>query len=290
MLTFGQSNNQTINQRYGDLSQYIYFGYRGGKLDLNGQTLSLNLSKSLNNDEGLNIVNHHSNQLARLELKAEKGEKHIINGLFGTRGYSVLSDLDDAIVNEANLMDKKREERVNFELVKELLNKKLESDRKDFITKANKKIYLLPHNGIPMWWGVEANNYWLEIYSKQFENRHNGQFDISYQGNSKVNDKVTSNTDSMLLLSGGLNLNGNFTIEKGKVIFSGQQVSFADEYEKMSSVAKPVIKENEWITRDFVMKKLELKQDAKAEIGRNVGIFSAEQIITNGNNDIKLGY
>ncbi|MDO5055218.1 MAG: S6 family peptidase, partial [Pasteurella oralis] len=302
LLTFDESNDKNlhskkIDERYGDLSQYVYFGYRGGKLDLNGQTLSLNLSKSLNNDEGLNIVNHHSNQLARLELKAEKGEKHIINGLFGTRGYSALSELDDNIVEDVKLTDKKRQEKENFELVQQLLNKKTETERNAFITSntsKDKKIHLLPHNGIPMWWGVEANNYWLEIYSKQFENRHNGQLDISYKGNNadknNRNSTNNSNTDSILLLSGGLNLNGNFTVEKGKVIFSGQQVNFADEYEKMSSVAKPVIKENEWITRDFVMKKLELKQDAKAEIGRNVGIFSAEQIITNGNNDIKLGF
>ena len=94
-----------------------------------------------------------------------------------------------------------------------------------------------------------------------------------------------SNSNNLLLLNGGANLNGSLNVEKGSVVLSGVPVAHAYDYLKN----KEVVRENEWTDRQFTAREFNVAGNAKLESGRNVsqlnGNFNAKD-----QSQIKLGF
>lgn len=104
------------------------------------------------------------------------------------------------------------------------------------------------------------------LYGKP-EYRHNGALNLHYR---------PERTGSTLLLSGGMNLNGEVRIESGNLILSGKPVPHAYDHQ---AKLEPVF-ENEWTDSSFAARSFKLAGNASLTAGRNVaridGNFTAE--------------
>ena len=150
----------------------IYFGFRGGRLDLNGNALTFN--RIQNTDEGAQIVNHNKDKEANVTI---------------------------------------------------LGNTKIDNEKDINQSKAT------AFNG---WFG-ETN-----------AALHNGRLNIDYQ---------PTHADSVFLLSGGANLNGNITQENGTLVFSGRPTPHAyNHLNKPALIGRPqgeVVQDDDWLSRTF---------------------------------------
>ena len=150
----------------------IYFGFRGGRLDLNGNALTFN--RIQNTDEGAQIVNHNKDKEANVTI---------------------------------------------------LGNAKIDNEKDINESKAT------AFNG---WFG-ETN-----------AALHNGRLNIDYQ---------PTHADSVFLLSGGANLNGNITQENGTLVFSGRPTPHAyNHLNKPALIGRPqgeVVQDDDWLNRTF---------------------------------------
>ena len=150
----------------------IYFGFRGGRLDLNGHSLTFN--RIQNTDEGAQIVNHNKD--------AESTVKILGNA---------------QIADEKNINQSK----------------------------------------------ATAFNGWFGETNAAL---HNGRLNIDYQ---------PTHADSVFLLSGGANLNGNITQENGTLVFSGRPTPHAyNHLNKPALIGRPqgeVVQDDDWLNRTF---------------------------------------
>lgn len=173
----------------------IYFGYRGGRLDVNGNDLEFNYIKNI--DDGARIVNHNTSQSATITIKtnATDPNKSAFNGVFG--------ELDET---------------------------------------------------------------------------KNGQLNVVYNPDSPQNDKT-------FLLSGGANLNGNLTVEKGSLLLSGRPTPHA--YDHLKDFEP--FKDDDWQNRTFNATNIIANNDSTLTIGRNVKDVTAN-IIANNTAKVHLGF
>ncbi len=59
----------------------LYFGYRGGRLDLNGNNLTFNYIRNF--DQGARLVNHHPSQKATITVVGDDTKDRAFNGVLG---------------------------------------------------------------------------------------------------------------------------------------------------------------------------------------------------------------
>ena len=172
----------------------IYFGFRGGRLDLNGHSLTFN--RIQNTDEGAQIVNHNKDTAATITI----------------RGNAQIN-------NEKNINQSKA----------------------------------TAFNG---WFG-ETN-----------ATLHNGRLNIDYQ---------PTHTDSVFLLSGGTNLNGNVTQTNGTLVFSGRPTPHAyNHLNRPALIGRPqgeVVQDDDWLNRTFKADNF-IINDGSAVVSRNVSEIS----------------
>ncbi|WP_157395093.1 S6 family peptidase, partial [Ursidibacter arcticus] len=283
-LSDAQSMNNSFGNHYWEDSYEntesnwfggISFGYRGGKLDLNGKEASVSAAV----DEGANIVNHNFNKTSTLYL----GTGAVMSGLIGSRGYSVFDNSIVSLDEKGKVLGQKYyQEQVRGD--GEILYSEDGSSFEGFKL-LMKDADTLSRLGIPSWWGIGGSN--LELYKQQLLGNLNGRINVNVSGRDYYTEK-----NNLLLLSGGLNLNGDFNVTNGKVIFSGYQVPFADKHPTFRSGAEieEVRKDNEWLTRSFIANKLKLDKRSSVEIGRNVGAFVLNEIELRNNSRIDLGF
>ena len=172
----------------------IYFGFRGGRLDLNGHSLTFN--RIQNTDEGAQIVNHNKD--------AESTVKILGNA---------------QIADEKNINQSK----------------------------------------------ATAFNGWFGETNAAL---HNGRLNIDYQ---------PTHADSVFLLSGGANLNGNITQENGALVFSGRPTPHAyNHLNKPALIGRPqgeVAQDDDWLNRTFKADNF-IINGGSAVVSRNVSEIS----------------
>ena len=172
----------------------IYFGFRGGRLDLNGNALTFN--RIQNTDEGAQIVNHNKDKEANVTI---------------------------------------------------LGNAKIDNEKDINQSKAT------AFNG---WFG-ETN-----------AALHNGRLNIDYQ---------PTHADSVFLLSGGANLNGNITQENGTLVFSGRPTPHAyNHLNRPALIGRPqgeVVQDDDWLNRTFKADNF-IINGGSAVVSRNVSEIS----------------
>ena len=241
----------------------IYFGFRGGRLDLNGNALSFSYIQ--NADDGAKIVNHNRNQTASITIGKDLAE------------------------NELEWVNWSKKPQTVFGIY-EYVNTHRNNRTDYFRLKPNgnpNQYFPVDQNSSNDWEFLSSNKAEAipKIYSLATFSGTLGETDSS-RPNGGLNVTFNpSNSNNLLLLNGGANLNGSLNVEKGSVVLSGVPVAHAYDYLKN----KEVVRENEWTDRQFTAREFNVAGNAKLESGRNVsqlnGNFNAKE-----QGQIKLGF
>lgn len=234
----------------------LYFGFRGGRLDLNGNHVTANHIQNV--DSGAQIVNHNSQTPAQLFLTgkpiftanqiqwgnwAERGKDlyEYINPHAGHRtDYFVLKGNPSGYypVNQTSngnweYLSSNRQEAINI-----LLKRK------------NTENYFHSFNG---------------VLGETDTKRPNGKMNVIYSA---------ERAESLLSLTGGANLNGEFSVNRGKVLFSGKPTPHAYNHQ----LNQEVVFENDWQNSHFKATTFTANQQSKLYVGRNVSTMTGNFI------------
>ncbi|OOH90774.1 hypothetical protein BMT54_03850 [Pasteurellaceae bacterium 15-036681] len=226
----------------------IYFGYRGGRLNLNSHNYEARRIQNI--DDGAKIVNNGSGA-TNLTLTGRKSftESDIQWGKWAETG----KDLYEYVNNH-------RRNRTDYFMLKGSPNgyypldqnsdgnwEFLSSDKRTAIQMlVNRRNQEVAHDTYNGYFGEDSQGY------------YNGQLNIRYS--PTIKDSAVYN------ITGGLNLNGDFTVEGGNLLLSGRHTPHAYDYLK----GQEVIDEKDWINRRFNATTLITNNDANLFIGRNV--------------------
>lgn len=244
----------------------IYFGFRGGRLDLNGNALSFNYIQ--NADDGAKIVNHNKDKTASITIGKDLTENELEWVNWSKKPETALGIYEYINTHRNNRTDYFRlkpngNPNQYFPLDQNSSNdwEFLGSSKAEAIKKMSAAHSLATFSGTL----GETDN-----------TRPNGGLNVTFN---------PSNSNNLLLLNGGANLNGNLNVEKGSVVLSGAPVAHAYDYLRN----KEVVRENEWTDRQFTAREFNVAGNAKLESGRNVsqlnGNFNAKD-----QGQIKLGF
>lgn len=204
----------------------IYFGFRGGRLDLNGNALSF--QRIQNSDEGAQIVNHNPNQTASLTVtgnhtaytadkiewtnwrarpKTEFGLYEYTNRYQkGMKNYFVLKPNGSPVQYFPTDMTSNAHW--------EYLGSDKEAAIQTVLSRASQPADLQTFSG------------YLGEHDRQL---HNGALNVTYK---------PFNAKSQWVLTGGANLNGEFNVENGTATLSGIPVPHAYDHINKKDVVK----------------------------------------------------
>ncbi|HGO7099259.1 TPA: IgA-specific serine endopeptidase autotransporter [Neisseria meningitidis] len=271
----------------------LYFGFRGGRLDANGNDLTFEHIRNV--DEGARIVNHNTDRASTITLT---GKSLITDPKTISIHYIQNNDDDDA----------------GYYYYRP---RKPIPQGKDLYYK-NYRYYALKSGGsvnAPMPEnGVTENNDWVFMGYTQEEAKknamnhknnqrisgfsgffgeengkgHNGALNLNFNGKSAQN---------RFLLTGGTNLNGKISVTQGNVLLSGRPTPHARDFVNKSSAQKDahfsknneVVFEDDWINRTFKATEIAVNQSASFSSGRNVSDITAN-ITATDNAKVNLGY
>lgn len=244
----------------------IYFGFRGGRLDLNGNALSFNYIQ--NADDGAKIVNHNKNKTASITIGKDLAESELEWVNWSKKPETALGIYEYVNTHRYNRTDYFRlkpngNPNQYFPLDQNSSNdwEFLSSNKAEAIKKMSAAHSMATFSG---------------TLGETDSSRPNGGLNVTFN---------PSNSNNLLLLNGGANLNGSLNVEKGSVVLSGVPVAHAYDYLKN----KEVVRENEWTDRQFTAREFNVAGNAKLESGRNVsqlnGNFNAKD-----QGQIKLGF
>ena len=109
---------------------------------------------------------------------------------------------------------------------------------------------------------------------------HNGRLDVVYR---------PAHADSVFLLSGGTNLNGNITQENGTLVFSGRPTPHAYNHQNRPAlIGRPqgeVVIDDDWLSRTFKAEKY-IINGGSAVVSRNVSAINGDWQLSNNANAI----
>ncbi|HEZ0077227.1 TPA: IgA-specific serine endopeptidase autotransporter [Neisseria meningitidis] len=271
----------------------LYFGFRGGRLDANGNDLTFEHIRNV--DEGARIVNHNTDRASTITLTG----KSLITAPQNLSVYEIRNDYDD-------------DDYYGYYSYRKPI-----PQGKDLYYK-NYRYYALKSGGsvnAPMPEnGQTENNDWILMGSTQEEAKknamnhknnqrisgfsgffgeengkgHNGALNLNFNGKSAQN---------RFLLTGGTNLNGKISVTQGNVLLSGRPTPHARDFVNKSSARKDahfsknneVVFEDDWINRTFKAAEITVNQSASFSSGRNVSNITAN-ITATDNAKVNLGY
>ncbi|HGP7386523.1 TPA: S6 family peptidase [Neisseria gonorrhoeae] len=271
----------------------LYFGFRGGRLDANGNDLTFEHIRNV--DEGARIVNHNTGHASTITLTG----KSLITNPNSLSVHSIQNDYD-----EDNYSYYYRPRRP-IPQGKDLYYK----NYRYYALKSGGSVNApMPENG------QTENNDWILMGSTQEEAKknamnhknnqrisgfsgffgeenekgHNGALNLNFNGKSAQN---------RFLLTGGANLNGKISITQGNVLLSGRPTPHARDFVNKSSARKDahfsknneVVFEDDWINRTFKAAEIAVNQSASFSSGRNVSDITAN-ITATDNAKVNLGY
>ncbi|HEZ4756891.1 TPA: IgA-specific serine endopeptidase autotransporter [Neisseria meningitidis] len=271
----------------------LYFGFRGGRLDANGNDLTFEHIRNV--DEGARIVNHNTDHASTITLT----------------GKSLITDPKTISIHYIQNNDDDDNGYYYYRPRKPI------PQGKDLYFK-NYRYYALKSGGsvnAPMPEnGVAENNDWVFMGYTQEEAQknamnhknnqrisgfsgffgeengkgHNGALNLNFNGKSAQN---------RFLLTGGANLNGKISVTQGNVLLSGRPTPHARDFVNKSSARKDahfsknneVVFEDDWINRTFKAAEITVNQSASFSSGRNVSNITAN-ITATDNAKVNLGY
>ena len=109
---------------------------------------------------------------------------------------------------------------------------------------------------------------------------HNGRLDVVYR---------PTHADSVFLLSGGTNLNGNITQENGILVLSGRPTPHAYNHQNRPAlIGRPqgeVVIDDDWLSRTFKAKKF-IINGGSAVVSRNISAINGDWQLSNNANAI----
>ncbi|CNQ13331.1 IgA-specific metalloendopeptidase [Neisseria gonorrhoeae] len=271
----------------------LYFGFRGGRLDANGNDLTFEHIRNV--DEGARIVNHNTDHASTITLTG----KSLITNPNSLSVHSIQNDY-----NEDDYSYYYRPRRP-IPQGKDLYYK----NYRYYALKSGGSVNApMPENG------VAENNDWVFMGYTQEEAKknamnhknnqrisgfsgffgeengkgHNGALNLNFNGKSAQN---------RFLLTGGANLNGKISVTQGNVLLSGRPTPHARDFVNKSSARKDahfsknneVVFEDDWINRTFKAAEIAVNQSASFSSGRNVSDITAN-ITATDNAKVNLGY
>ncbi|ENW1677842.1 autotransporter domain-containing protein [Neisseria gonorrhoeae] len=271
----------------------LYFGFRGGRLDANGNHLTFEHIRNV--DEGARIVNHNTDHASTITLTG----KSLITNPNSLSVHSIQNDYDE---DDYSYYYRPRRP---IPQGKDLYYK----NYRYYALKSGGSVNApMPENG------VAENNDWVFMGYTQEEAKknamnhknnqrisgfsgffgeengkgHNGALNLNFNGKSAQN---------RFLLTGGANLNGKISVTQGNVLLSGRPTPHARDFVNKSSARKDahfsknneVVFEDDWINRTFKAAEIAVNQSASFSSGRNVSDITAN-ITATDNAKVNLGY
>nr|ADC80147.1 IgA protease [Neisseria meningitidis H44/76] len=271
----------------------LYFGFRGGRLDANGNDLTFEHIRNV--DEGARIVNHNTSHAFTITLTG----KSLITNPNSLSVHSIQNDYDE---DDYSYYYRPRRP---IPQGKDLYYK----NYRYYALKSGGSVNApMPENG------VTENNDWVFMGYTQEEAKknamnhknnqrisgfsgffgeengkgHNGALNLNFNGKSAQN---------RFLLTGGTNLNGKISVTQGNVLLSGRPTPHARDFVNKSSARKDahfsknneVVFEDDWINRTFKAAEIAVNQSASFSSGRNVSNITAN-ITATDNAKVNLGY
>lgn len=273
----------------------LYFGFRGGRLDANGNDLTFEHIRNV--DEGARIVNHNTDHASTITLTG----KSLITNPNSLSVHSIQNDYDEDEDDYSYYYRPRRP----IPQGKDLYYK----NYRYYALKSGGSVNApMPENG------QTENNDWILMGSTQEEAKknamnhknnqrisgfsgffgeengkgHNGALNLNFNGKSAQN---------RFLLTGGANLNGKISVTQGNVLLSGRPTPHARDFVNKSSARKDahfsknneVVFEDDWINRTFKAAEIAVNQSASFSSGRNVSDITAN-ITATDNAKVNLGY
>ncbi|EMT6322129.1 S6 family peptidase [Neisseria gonorrhoeae] len=271
----------------------LYFGFRGGRLDANGNDLTFEHIRNV--DEGARIVNHNTDHASTITLTG----KSLITNPNSLSVHSIQNDYDE---DDYSYYYRPRRP---IPQGKDLYYK----NYRYYALKSGGNVNApMPENG------VAENNDWVFMgytqeeakknamnhknnqrisgfsgfFGEENEKGHNGALNLNFNGKSAQN---------RFLLTGGANLNGKISVTQGNVLLSGRPTPHARDFVNKSSARKDahfsknneVVFEDDWINRTFKAAEIAVNQSASFSSGRNVSDITAN-ITATDNAKVNLGY
>ncbi|HHF3804859.1 TPA: S6 family peptidase, partial [Haemophilus influenzae] len=266
----------------------IYFGFRGGRLDANGNNLTFEHIRNI--DDGARLVNHNTSKTSTVTIT---GESLITDPNKITLDYIPRQDEDNPYAP--------RRIKDGYQLYLNLENYTYYALRKG--AKATSE---LPYNNASnenwLYMGKdknEAQKKTMEYINNSRMNGFNGYFgEEEGKNNGNLNVTFKGKTDqNRFLLTGGTNLNGELKVEKGTLFLSGRPTPHARDIAGISSTEKDkhfaenneVVVEDDWINRNFKATNINVTNNATLYSGRNVESITSN-ITASNNAQVHIGY
>ncbi|HHF5503472.1 autotransporter domain-containing protein [Haemophilus influenzae] len=271
----------------------IYFGFRGGRLDANGNNLTFEHIRNI--DDGARVVNHNMTNASNITITGE----------------SLITDPNTITPYKIEAPDYEDNPYYSFRRIKDggQLYLNLENYTYYALRKGAKANLQLPYNS------NESNETWLYMGKNKEEaqkktmayinnnrmNGFNGYFgeeETKAAQNGKLNVTFNGKTDqNRFLLTGGTNLNGDLNVEKGTLFLSGRPTPHARDIANISSTNKDphfaenneVVVEDDWINRNFKATNINVTNNATLYSGRNVESITSN-ITASNNAKVHIGY
>ncbi|WP_169718742.1 S6 family peptidase [Conchiformibius kuhniae] len=218
----------------------IYFGFRGGRLDVNGNSLTFN--RIQNADKGARIANNHRSKAATVTLARQVK-------MLGEDDVRVVLHREEAprrtdVIFQYN--NNHQRGRQDFFRYKEGGNfnayyptNATSNDNWEFLATGRDeavRVYLEREN-------AKRSRPTQDAYHGFFgedagSGKHNGKLDVVYRPELE---------GDLLMLSGGANLNGNLTVQNGTLLLSGAPVPHAYDFLKKADV----VRDDEWLDSNY---------------------------------------
>ena len=266
----------------------IYFGFRGGRLDANGNNLTFEHIRNI--DDGARVVNHNMTNASNITITGE----------------SLITDPKK--INPYYIKAREEDNPYAFRRIKDGGQLYLNEENYTYyaLRKGAKANLQFPYNN-------ESNETWLymgkdknEAQKKTMEyinnsrmNGFNGYFgEEEGKNNGNLNVTFKGKTDqNRFLLTGGTNLNGELKVEKGTLFLSGRPTPHARDIAGISSTEKDkhfaenneVVVEDDWINRNFKATNINVTNNATLYSGRNVESITSN-ITASNNAQVHIGY
>lgn len=269
----------------------IYFGFRGGRLDLNGNSLTFDHIRNI--DEGARLVNHSTSKHSTVTITGD----NLITDPNNISIYYVKPLEDD---NPYAI----RQIKYGYQLYFNEENRTYYALKKDASIRSE-----FPQNR------GESNNSWLYMGTEKADAQKNAMNHINnermngfngYFGeevtkadqNGKLNVTFSGKTEqNRFLLTGGTNLNGDLNVQQGTLFLSGRPTPHARDIAGISSTKKDshfsenneVVVEDDWINRNFKATNINVTNNATLYSGRNVESITSN-ITASNNAKVHIGY
>ncbi|KAI97096.1 peptidase [Haemophilus influenzae] len=266
----------------------IYFGFRGGRLDANGNNLTFEHIRNI--DDGARLVNHNMTNASNITIT----------------GTGLITNPNTITPYNIEAPD---EDSPYFRRIKDggQLYLNVENYTYYALRKGAKANLQLPYND------KESNETWLYMgknkeeaqkktmeyinnsrmngfngYFGEEEGKNNGNLNVTFKGKSEQN---------RFLLTGGTNLNGDLNVQQGTLFLSGRPTPHARDIAGISSTKKDshfsenneVVVEDDWINRNFKATNINVTNNATLYSGRNVANITSN-ITASNKAQVHIGY